>query len=177
MGKLSDNELIQLFFKGNEVAFAILMLRYQPLLKVIIFKFLKNEQSVEDAVQDVFIKVFKKLNTFQGRSSFKSWICCVASNTAKNIIRSQKETIEYEDNNFSVTDEVEELFAKNQTQQKLYSIISKLPEKQKIAMQLRIIEGLSFQQIADKLNCPYDTAKANYRHAMIKVRDEFVKAC
>lgn len=171
VGGFSDQELIKVCLSGNQMAFAVLMMRYKPLLFKIIIKILKNPESSEDTLQDVFLKVFTKLNSFEGRSSFKSWVCKIAVNCAKNILRSKKETVEFEDQDHHCVSEFESDYSQLQIKQKLYGMIQQLPEKQKLVMELRVFKDLSFTEIAKILQCPYDTAKANYRHAMIKMRE------
>ena len=128
----------------------------------------------EDVTQEAFIKAYEKLNTFEGRSSFKSWLFQIAVNTARNKLReSKRDTVDIDDVQLAVDPEAETTLVHTAVADILQKEVDKLPLKQKTALVLRVYEDLSFNEIADIMECPYDTAKANYRHALLKLRQSF----
>nr|BFD58520.1 RNA polymerase sigma factor RpoE [Bdellovibrio sp. CKG001] len=130
--------------------------------------------TAEDVTQEAFIKAYEKLNTFEGRASFKSWLFQIAVNTARNKIREWKrDTVDIDDVQLAVDAEAETTLVHTAVSDILKNEVEKLPFKQKTALVLRVYEDLSFNEIADIMECPYDTAKANYRHALMKLRQTF----
>lgn len=128
----------------------------------------------EDVVQESFIKAFEKLNAFEGRASFKSWLFQIAVNTAKNKLRERRRaTTDIDSVQLAVGAVAESSLVHSALSQEIQEEIDKLPTKQRTALILRVYEDLSFKEIADIMECPYDTAKANYRHALMKLKDSF----
>ncbi|MBC7467184.1 MAG: sigma-70 family RNA polymerase sigma factor [Bdellovibrio sp.] len=125
-------------------------------------------------MQEAFIKAYEKLNMFEGRASFKSWLYQITVNTARNKLRENR-------NDFSDIDDVqlcvapiaERTLVHNAVSDMIQLEVDRLPFKQKTALVLRIYEDMSFAEIAAVMECPYDTAKANYRHALIKLKEVF----
>lgn len=135
---------------------------------------MKDLGSAEDVVQESFIKAYEKLSTFEGRSSFKSWIYQITVNTARNKLRENRHDMTDIDNVHLAVDAVaESTLVHGAVADILQMEVEKLPERQKTALVLRVYEDLSFHEIAEIMECPYDTAKANYRHALMKLRQTF----
>ena len=135
-------------------------------------RFTREQALAEDVVQDTFIKAFQKIELFEGRSSFKSWLFQIALNTAKNRFRERpRDVINIDDVNLGVDPGAESEMIQGDLRQMIRVEVEKLPEKQRIALTLRIFEDLSFKEIAQIMQCPYDTAKANYRHALLRLRE------
>jgi RNA polymerase sigma-70 factor (ECF subfamily) len=135
---------------------------------------MKDTDAAEDVTQEAFIKAYEKLNSFEGRASFKSWLFQIAVNTARNKLREfKRDTVDFEDANLAVDAEAENTLVHTAVADILQKEVEKLPMKQKTALVLRVYEDLSFNEIADIMECPYDTAKANYRHALLKLRQTF----
>ncbi|OYZ22259.1 MAG: RNA polymerase subunit sigma [Bdellovibrio sp. 28-41-41] len=178
MGKdlliLTDNELVQEIKTGNRKAFSEIVKRHQKSLLRMSLRFVKDLDMAEDVVQESFIKAFEKLNAFEGRSSFKSWLFQIAVNTAKNKLRERRRTTTDIDSvQLAVGAVAESSLVHSALSQEIQEEIDKLPTKQRTALILRVYEDLSFKEIADIMECPYDTAKANYRHALMKLKDSF----
>ena len=169
-----DLELINEVRKGNRNAFSELVRRHQKALLRLCMRFVKDVNTAQDITQDTFIKAYEKISTFEGRSSFKSWLFQIGVNTAKNKLRDQfSKAVSYEDMEFSVQPKAENQLVQNAVGTALKMEIDKLPFKQKTALILRVYEDLSFAEIASIMQCPYDTAKANYRHALLKLKEVF----
>lgn len=168
----SDIELVQEVIKGNRKSFGELVNRHQRLLLRICLRFTRDLGQAEDVVQESFMKAFQKIESFEGRSSFKSWLIQIAVNTAKNKLRAQgNDHLNIEDVHLGVDPGAESGMVQTDIRQQIQIEVERLPDKQKLALTLRIFEDLSFKEIAQIMECPYDTAKANYRHALLKLKE------
>ncbi len=171
---ITDLELIESVKGGNTNAFSALVLRHQRGLLRMGLRFVKDLDTAEDVVQEAFIKAYEKLDSFEGRSSFKSWLYQIALNTARNRLReTRRETVDVEDTHLAVGPSSETGLVHTAVSELLNKEVEKLPIRQRTALVLRVYEDLSFQEIAEIMDCPYDTAKANYRHALLKLKEAF----
>lgn len=169
---VSDLELVEKVKSGNRMAFSELVKRHQRNVLRLCLRFVKSLEQAEDVTQEAFIKAYEKLNTFEGRASFKSWLFQIAVNTAKNKLRDNKrEVVDIENVHLAVNAEAETTLVHAAVADILNKQVEKLPFKQRTALVLRVYEDLSFNEIAEIMECPYDTAKANYRHALLKLRE------
>lgn len=167
----ADIELVNEVKAGNKLAFSELILRHQQSLLRTILRLCKEQSMAEDVIQESFVKAFQKLNQFEGRSSFKSWLFRIAINTAKNKLRTIKyDQVSMEYVHLSKEAEAERALVREATEKRIKMEVDKLPKKQRVALILRVYEDMSFKEIAQMMDCPYDTAKANYRHALMKIK-------
>lgn len=171
----SDLDLVREAKGGGKEAYGELVRRHRMSLLRLAYRFTKDSGAAEDVVQDTFIKAFIKLGTFEERSSFRSWLYRIAINNAKNLLRvnSKIDPVEIEDLNLTVQAEVEDKLAGLQVKSSLTRAVQGLPNRQKMALVLRVYEDLSFHEIAGIMGCTYDTAKAHFRHALIKLQNSF----
>ena len=170
----TDLVLVEEIKRGNIEAFSELVLRHQKMLLRMAMRMTRDLEMAEDIVQESFIKAYKNIEKFEGRSSFKSWLYQIALNTAKNKMRSFKYgEVNLEHFQLASPEQMVNQLLQEDLQQALQEEIAKLPSKQRMALNLRIFEDLSFKEIAEIMDCPYDTAKANYRHALLKLRERF----
>lgn len=171
--ELTDIEIIQQVRQGDKKVFSILVRRHQKGLLRLCYRFMKDIAAAEDVVQEAFIKSFERLDSFESRSSFKSWLFQIAINTAKNKLRERSyDTSDINDIPLAVMGRAESDLVQNAVAQLLKKHIDELPLKQRTALILRVYEDLSFKEIAEIMECPYDTAKANYRHALMRLKEE-----
>ncbi|UOE99765.1 RNA polymerase sigma factor [Bdellovibrio reynosensis] len=171
---VTDLELVEKVKSGNRGAFSELVKRHQRSVLRLSLRFVKDMDTAEDVTQEAFIKAYEKLNSFEGRASFKSWLFQIAVNTARNKLREWKrDTVDIDDVQLAVGAEAEKTLVHTAVADLLQQEVEKLPFKQRTALVLRVYEDLSFNEIADIMECPYDTAKANYRHALMKLRQTF----
>lgn len=170
----TDLELVEEVKAGNRRSFSELVKRHQKGLLRMSLRFVKDLDTAEDVVQESFIKAYEKLHSFEGRASFKSWLFQIAVNSARNRIRdSRKNMIDIENVQLAVGAEAESGMVHNAIAGMLQEEVDKLPDRQRTALVLRVYEDLSFKEIAEIMECPYDTAKANYRHALMRLRERF----
>ncbi|MBK9323327.1 MAG: sigma-70 family RNA polymerase sigma factor [Bdellovibrionaceae bacterium] len=170
----TDLELVEEVKAGNRLSFSELVKRHQKGLLRMSLRFVKDLDTAEDVVQEAFIKAYEKLHSFEGRSSFKSWLFQIAVNNARNKLRNnRKNTIDIDNIQLAVGAEAESGMVHGAVAGLLQEEVDKLPDRQRTALVLRIYEDMSFKEIAEIMDCPYDTAKANYRHALMKLREVF----
>ena len=172
--KAVDLALVKQVQDGNKSAFNILVRTHQRAVYSMVFSMVKDHDTTDDIVQDSFVKAYNNIQGFEARSSFKSWLYSIAINTAKNTLKasSMRNTVDHE----KVVLEAPAVSSENIEQQELQTVlaqeIDKLPKKQKMVLILRIFDELPFKEIANIMECPYDTAKANFRHAINSLRKQ-----
>lgn len=173
---ISDKKLVELTKHGDKAAFSELVLRHQQPLLRLSLRFVKDLDLAKDITQESFIKAYERISSFEERASFKSWLFQIAINTAKNKLRGKKQDHKDVDEiQIGVAAVAEQGLVQNAVSHLLQKLVEELPEKQKTALKLRIYEDLSFKEIAEIMKCPYDTAKANYRHALLKLKETVQK--
>ena len=172
--KVSNKELDLVLVKraksGDYQAFDLLVLKYQSRLISTAFKFVKDVQIAEDIVQDSFIKAFKALESFREDSSFYTWIYRITVNTSKNFLVSKKRKSELLNSDLSEeasyeiepveTYSPEDLLQATQLQKVITETFDQLGEDTRTALTLRELDGLSYEQIADVVNCPVGTVRS-----------------
>tara|TARA_Y100000768_G_C23787356_1_gene590938 strand:+ start:228 stop:836 length:609 start_codon:yes stop_codon:yes gene_type:complete len=165
-----DLELVKRAKSGDYQAFDLLVLKYQSRLISTAFKFVKDVQIAEDIVQDSFIKAFKALESFREDSSFYTWIYRITVNTSKNFLVSKKRKSELLNSDLSeeASYEIEpieiyspeDLLQAAQLKKVITETIGQLGEDTRTALTLRELDGLSYEQIADVVNCPVGTVRS-----------------
>ncbi len=170
----TDQQLIEEVRAGKRASFSELVKRHQRGMLRLSMRFMKDLDVAQDVVQDAFIKAYEKLNMFEGRASFKSWLYQITVNTARNKLRENRyDFSDIEDVHLSVAPVAEKKLIHAAVTDLIQLEVDRLPFKQKTALVLRVYEDLSFAEIAEIMQCPYDTAKANYRHALLKLKEVF----
>lgn len=174
LNEKTDQQLVEEVRAGHRASFSELVKRHQRGLLRLSVRFMKDLDIAQDVVQEAFIKSYEKLNMFEGRSSFKSWLYQITVNTARNKLRENRyDFSDIDDVQLSVAPIAERSLVHAAVSDMIQLEVDRLPFKQKTALVLRIYEDMSFAEIAAVMECPYDTAKANYRHALIKLKEVF----
>jgi len=165
-----DLGLVKRAKAGDYQAFDLLVLKYQSRLISTAFKFVKDLQIAEDLVQDSFIKSFKSIGSFREDSTFYTWIYRITVNTSKNYLVSKKRKDELlqtdisKEENYAIEaidkDTPEDLFHANQLHKIIIESLNGLGEDTKTALTLREFDGLSYEQIAEVVNCPVGTVRS-----------------
>lgn len=168
----ADLELVRETKEGMREAFGELVIRHQKQMMRVALRLVRDWNLAEDVVQESFIKAYQNINDFAERASFKSWMYQITLNTAKNRLRTMgRESIGIDNVTVAVTDDQVGKMMEIDVKQMIRQEVAKLPARQQMALNLRIFEDLSFKEIAHIMQCPYDTAKANYRHALLKLKE------
>ena len=165
-----DLGLVKRAKAGDYQAFDLLVLKYQSRLISTAFKFVKDQQIAEDLVQDSFIKSFKSIGSFREDSTFYTWIYRITVNTSKNYLVSKKRKDELLQTDISKEenhviepidkDTPEDFFYANQLHKIIIESLNRLGEDTKTALTLREFDGLSYEQIAEVVNCPVGTVRS-----------------
>lgn len=172
---LKDKEIVALVKAGQKTFYSELVKRHQKSVLRVIVRMVRDTSLAEDVVQEAFLKGFTKIHLFRGDAAFKSWVTKIAVNTAKNQLRKRRrECVDIDELSLGVDDRMDAHILQGTLKNQIKALIDTLPEKQKRALALRVYSGLSFKEIAFLMKCPYDTAKANYRHALLKLRTKIV---
>ena len=168
--KSIDLGLVKRVKAGDYQAFDLLVLKYQSRLISTAFKYVKDIQIAEDITQESLIKSFKSINSFREDSSFYTWVYLITVNTAKNFVISKKRKDELlqtdlsEEGSIDIesvnTDTPDEIFDATELQSIITSTLNQLGEETKTALTLREFEGLSYEQIAEVVNCPVGTVRS-----------------
>ena len=168
----TDKEIIERVKSGEKEAYDLLVLKYQQRVINLISRFVKNHSDALDVSQETFIKAYRALPNFRGDSAFYTWLYRIAVNTAKNhlTVQSRKITksdydvadIEQIEGSMSLTEQTtpESLLVKDELQETILKTIENLPEDLKSAIMLREIEGLSYEEIAEVMECPVGTVRS-----------------
>ena len=165
-----DSGLVRRAKAGDYQAFDLLVLKYQSRLISVAFKFVKDLQIAEDLVQDSFIKSFKSIDSFREDSSFYTWIYRITINTSKNYLVSKKKKDELLQTDFSIAEDYaigavdqdtpEDLYQASELQNIIIQSLNELGDDTKTALTLREFDGLSYEQIAEVVNCPVGTVRS-----------------
>ena len=174
---MEDNELIAEFKSGNKRAFNALVNKYRERVYNIIYRMLRNEDEALDLSQDVFVKVYKSLDKFRGESAFYTWLYRIAVNLSINYVKRNKHR-KFED----VQTYAFKLKTKHENPQQEYEKIElkraiekamhNLPNKQRAIFIMRYYENLSHKEIAEITGKSIGSVKANYHHALQKLKSE-----
>jgi len=172
--KSQDYEIILEVLSGNRNAYAEIVRRYEEQVRRYCVTLLSDPASGEDAAQEVFIKAYQALGKFRGNSSFSTWLYRIAANHCTDAIRKRARRKEesWEKLLEDQGDKIERLFtvSTNETLDREQSelvekLFSQLPEKSREVLTLRELQGLSYQEIADALQCTLDAVKARLKRA------------
>lgn len=167
-----DSELVARVQKGDKKAFDMLVIKYQHKIMNLISRFVKDKDEVMDISQEAFIKAYRALPSFRGESAFYTWLYRIAINTAKNYLVSQGrrppgsdiDSVDAEqyDGGEALRDagSPERLMFRDEIKEIIFKTIEELPEDLKTAITLRELEGLSYEEIAEVMDCPVGTVRS-----------------
>ena len=160
----SDSELIQETLAGNIQAFDMLMKRYQDGVYAIAVSFGKTKENALDISQDIFLKVYKKLNTFKENSTFKTWVNKVAFNESVNWTRKNKKYIQHDEiehynHNLYDKQNPEDQMLVNENKTMLLRCLFDLNTRYRLAVVLRYFENMPIKEIATSMDCTEGTVK------------------
>ncbi|AZQ09555.1 MULTISPECIES: RNA polymerase sigma factor RpoE [Shewanella] len=171
-GQKSDQELVELVQRGDKNAFNLLVLRYQSRVINLISRYVRNQADVADVAQEAFIKAYRALANFRGESAFYTWLYRIAVNTAKNYLVSQgrrapandvdAEEAEYYDGSDALKEfaSPERLMLSDEIKRVVFETLEELPEELKMAISLRELDGMSYEDIANVMECPVGTVRS-----------------
>ena len=168
----SDTDLIKRVQKGDKKAFDPLVIKYQQRIANLVSRFIRDQDEVLDVTQEAFIKAYRALPNFRGDSQFYTWLYRVAINTAKNHLATLSRRPPQGDIEAEIAEQMdmgtrlkeqetpERLAEEADLKAVILESIDKLPEELKTALTLREIDGLSYDEIAEAMDCPIGTVRS-----------------
>lgn len=185
--KDTDKQLVARVQKGDKRAFDMLVLKYQYKVHAIVSRYIKDFDEVNDVVQEAFIKAYRALAKFRGESAFYTWLYRIAVNTAKNYLvarnrRPPASDVDAADADYYEgsdrlrdIDTPENLLYRDELEAIVDQSIRDLPEDLRTAVTLREFEGLSYEEIAEVMDCPVGTVRSRIFRAREAI-DERVRS-
>ena len=180
-----DRQLVERAQRGDKQAFGLLVDKYQRKLARLLSRFIRDPAEVEDVTQEAFIKAYRALPAFRGDSAFYTWLYRIGINTAKNYLmalgrRAPTSTeIEAEEaEGFEEGEQLrdintpESLLLSNEIAETVNATIEKLPEELRRAIQMREIEGMSYEDIAQAMDCPIGTVRSRIFRAREAIAEQ-----
>jgi RNA polymerase sigma-70 factor (ECF subfamily) len=167
-----DQELVERVQNGEKAAFDILVRKYEHKLANVISRYIHDPGEVLDVAQEAFIKAYRALPNFRGDSAFYTWLYRIAINTAKNhLVAASRRPPNYdvdaqEAEQFESGSGLKEyatperLALKSELVKTIQDAIDELPEELRVAIVLRELEGLSYEEIASAMDCPIGTVRS-----------------
>jgi RNA polymerase sigma-70 factor (ECF subfamily) len=167
-----DHALVKRAQKGDRRAFDLLVLKYQHKIVKLISRYVHDSSEVLDVAQEAFLKAYRALPKFRGESAFYTWLYRIAINTAKNYLVAQGRRPPDEDVSALNAEQYEgesalkeyatpeHLMLKDEIEKTVFDAIDQLPEDLRTAITLRELEGLSYEDIAQAMDCPIGTVRS-----------------
>jgi RNA polymerase sigma-70 factor (ECF subfamily) len=167
-----DQELVERVQRGEKAAFDILVRKYEHKLANVISRYIHDQSEVLDVAQDTFIKAYRALPNFRGDSAFYTWLYRIGINTAKNHLVAASRRPPKDDVNAQEAEQFdagsglkeyatpERLALRSELAETIQEAIEALPEELRVAIVLRELEGLSYEEIASAMECPIGTVRS-----------------
>lgn len=172
----SDQLLVERSVAGDQRAFELLVIKYQRRIQRLIGRMVRDTDLVEDIAQETFIRAYRALHQFRGESQFYTWLYRIATNTAKkHLLQLKRDRVVFE-GSFQADDEGDEtsrqksepttsetpesILAAREIAAAVNAVLEELPDELRQAITLREMEGLSYEEIAELMNCPIGTVRS-----------------
>jgi RNA polymerase sigma-70 factor (ECF subfamily) len=168
----TDKELVKRVQKGEKGAFDILVLKYEHKIVNLVMRYVRDPELSLDITQEAFIKAYRALPRFRGDSAFYTWLYRIAVNTAKNYLAAQRRRpkdieLDLQDPEqyglhakLKETDTPEAVALSEELQETLERAIAALPDDLRQAIVLRELDGMSYEEIAQTMDCPVGTVRS-----------------
>ena len=168
----TDQALVERVQRGDKKAFDLLVLKYQQRIMKVLSRYVRDPSEVQDLAQEAFIKAYRALPKFRGDSAFYTWLYRIAINTAKNYVVAQGRRPPNDDIEATEAEQYEGESAlkdyaspesetlRDEITETVFKAIEALPEDLKTAITLRELEGMSYEEIAEAMDCPIGTVRS-----------------
>lgn len=172
MDDMLDEDLVARVQAGDKTAFDLLVLKYQHRIVQVVNRYIKDPSESQDVAQDAFIKAYRALPSFRGESAFFTWLYRIAINTAKNYLTLRAHRPANDDINMDDTEQIESvtrltegdtpegLLLTEELGAVIQAAMADLPEDWRTAISLRELDGLSYEEIAEVMQCPVGTVRS-----------------
>ena len=167
-----DHELVARFQRGESAAFDLLVRKYQHRIVALISRYISDWSECQDVAQETFLRAYRALGSFRGDAQFYTWLHRIAVNTAKNhLVASRRRPptgdidvadAEQFDSGIRLRDNdtPERELMRQQMEQTVMRAVEALPEELRVAITLREVDGLSYEEIAKQMDCPIGTVRS-----------------
>jgi len=177
----TDEELVARATAGDLESFNQLVSRWERPIYALAYRTLGREEDARDVVQEAFLRAYRGLKGFKGQAKFSSWLYRITLNLCRDWIRKERrapivqvpegtDPVDLADAQASPTESVEELVARREMSRAVSKAMAELPEEQRTAILLKEYHGLTFQEIADMLQCPLSTVKTRLYQGLSVLR-------
>ena len=168
----ADQALVARVQGGDSAAFDLLVRKYQHRIAALISRYVHDWSEVQDVAQDTFIRAYRAIGNFRGDAQFYTWLHRIAVNTAKNHLVSHNrrpptddievETAEQFESGLRLRETAtpERELMRQQLEQTVMRAVERLPEELREAISMREVEGLSYEEIAQRMQCPIGTVRS-----------------
>jgi len=168
----NDQQLVQRVQKGDKSAFDLLVLKYQHRVLKLVSRFVNDAAEAEDVAQEAFLKAYRALPAFRGESAFYTWLYRIAINTAKNaLVSNRRRPVDFDldlqdpdqyerQAKLKDADTPEGVLLTDEIRLVVEKALEQLPEDLRTAIVLRELEGLSYEEIAEAMDCPVGTVRS-----------------
>jgi RNA polymerase sigma-70 factor, ECF subfamily len=168
----NDQQLVQRVQKGDKSAFDLLVLKYQHRVLKLVSRFVSDAAEAQDVAQEAFLKAYRALPSFRGDSAFYTWLYRIAINTAKNaLVSNRRRPVDFDldlqdpeqydrQAKLKEVDTPEGVLLTEEIRAVVEKAMEQLPEDLRTAIVLREIEGLSYEEIAEAMDCPVGTVRS-----------------
>ncbi|MDD1628565.1 MAG: RNA polymerase sigma factor RpoE [Methylococcaceae bacterium] len=179
-----DEDLVLRVQQGDKSAFDFLVIKYQHKIIQLVNRYVKDPSEAQDVAQESFIKAYRALGNFRGDSAFYTWLYRIAINTAKNYLvsrsrRSASYQVDIQDAEafenapqLQGMETPERLLLNQEIIDTIKAAIDKLPEDMRTAIMLREFEGMSYEEIAQAMDCPVGTVRSRIFRAREAIDDK-----
>lgn len=183
----SDSELVELVRGGDVAAFGEIISRYSEKAHNLAMRITRSQEDAEEVLQDVFVTVFNKIDSFKGESAFSSWLYRITVNTSFMKLRKRKQAaaVSLEEITPSVKEswvanrsdscDVNYLCSRHELRDELDQAVQRLPEEYRIIFVLRDVDGLSNQEVGEILNISVPAVKSRLHRSRIMLRKKLQK--
>ena len=168
----TDQQLVQRVQSGDKSAFNLLVLKYQHRVLKLVSRFVNDAAEAEDVAQEAFIKAYRAIPSFRGDSAFYTWLYRIAINTAKNtLVSNRRRPVDFDldlqdpdqyerQARLKDADTPEGVMLTEEIREVVERAMEQLPEDLRTAIVLRELEGLSYEEIAEAMDCPVGTVRS-----------------
>ena len=185
-GMSSDEELVARSMGGDLDSFNQLVLRWERPIYPLAYRVIGRAEDARDDAQETFLRAFRALGGFKGQAKFSSWLYRITLNLCRDWIRKERRTpVSQAPEGIDIielageatpTETIEQLVGRKQLSRAVSKAMSSLPEDQRTAIILKEYHGLTFQEIADMLDCPLSTVKTRLYQGLSVVRKQLEQA-
>lgn len=188
--KHPDGVLVEECRNGDDSAFDEIVRRYKDRIYNVVYRFLGNHEDAQDVAQEVFIRAYRGIDGFRGKAKVYTWLYSIAGNLARNRIRDGHRKGRDQGVSYEALDAVspgaadggaqrelrpDEAASAKEMDEILQRCLEELPEQFRMAFVLRTFENLSYEEIADAMDCPKGTVKSRLNQARSMLRDRLTE--